>query len=283
MATLTADDGLAARPGGSWTANKLFYLRRYSEAFTKAMRGKWEALVYIDLLAGPGKDIDRKSGDEFLGSPLIALETRPPFDRVYLGDLDAANVNALRHRISPEDAARVDLECGDCHERAIRVVSELTSRTLGLAFVDPEGFEVRFALLEMFAQRAIDIVMLFPSGIGINRNIPIFARAEDAPMMDALWGGPMWREIPIVKAYAGRALSAADMERLQTSWVSEYRARVATLGCLHSDSIGPLRNDRGAPMYHLLFFSRHEIGLTIWHGIRELKPDGRRWFKGFIR
>jgi len=90
-----------------------------------------------------------------------------------------------------------------------------------LAFVDPEGFEVVYRLLETFSHRTVDTVMLFPSGIGINRNIATFARAEDSPAMDALWGGSLWREIPLVKAYAGRDLTPEEMERLQPSWVSE--------------------------------------------------------------
>jgi len=64
-----ASDGLRARPGRIWTVEKLAYLEKYANAFTNAMRGKWEGLVYIDLLAGPGRDIDVKTKEEFDGSP----------------------------------------------------------------------------------------------------------------------------------------------------------------------------------------------------------------------
>lgn len=40
----------------------------------KRREGKWEQLVYIDLLAGPGTGIDRKTRVEFDGSPLRALQ-----------------------------------------------------------------------------------------------------------------------------------------------------------------------------------------------------------------
>jgi three-Cys-motif partner protein len=281
--TRTAKDGQVARVGGVWTADKLYYLERYAAAFTVAMRKKWDALVYIDLLAGPGKDIEKQSGREFNGSPLIALRTEPKFARVILGDRDKENVAALRARIAAADVARVDLQVTDCHERVREAMRGLGKRTLALAFVDPEGFEVGFDLLRTFSQGPVDIVMLFPSGIGITRNIAMFARAEESPLMDALWGGSTWRELPLVKAYAGRALTAGEMNQLQPKWVDAYRERVSTLGYRYSDSIGPLCNDQGAPMYHLLFFSRHEAGLTIWHGIRNRKPDGSRWLPGLIR
>ncbi len=52
-----ASDGLLARPGGSWTREKLDYVERYAHAFMAAMavkraEGKWRELVYIDLLQG---------------------------------------------------------------------------------------------------------------------------------------------------------------------------------------------------------------------------------------
>jgi three-Cys-motif partner protein len=63
-------DGLPVRPGGPWTQEKLAYLERYASAFMKAMgpkraQGKWNRLVYIDLLAGPGRGVDRDTGIEF--------------------------------------------------------------------------------------------------------------------------------------------------------------------------------------------------------------------------
>jgi hypothetical protein len=47
----------------------LIYVERYAAAFTRAMKGKWDRLVYIDLLAGPGKGVRRDTGVEFDGSP----------------------------------------------------------------------------------------------------------------------------------------------------------------------------------------------------------------------
>ena len=53
--TLTATDGLPARTSGAWARDKHEYLRRYLEMFTRAMRGKWSRLGYMDLMAGPGR------------------------------------------------------------------------------------------------------------------------------------------------------------------------------------------------------------------------------------
>ena len=81
----------------------------------KRRRGIWAQLVYMDFLAGPGRGLDRTTKAEFDGSPLLALKIVPPFDRLYLSDADATNVNALWRRIPTIDASRVVVSQGDCH------------------------------------------------------------------------------------------------------------------------------------------------------------------------
>lgn len=144
MSVPQASDGHPARLGGVWTREKLIYVSKCSGAFMVAMapkraQGKWTNLVFLDLLCGPGIDII--NGVEHRGSPLIALDTVPKFDRVFLGDKSKRHVDALRHRMAAEDASRVDLQVGDCHSRAEQIVQDLAGwGTLGLAFIDPEGF-----------------------------------------------------------------------------------------------------------------------------------------------
>jgi hypothetical protein len=105
-----ASDGLPARSGRIWTQEKLTFLKKYASAFMTAMAGKWKRLVYIDLLAGPGRDIDPETGEEFAGSPLIALEVNPKFHHLFLCDNNSANIAALDARILAADRARVTIQ-----------------------------------------------------------------------------------------------------------------------------------------------------------------------------
>jgi three-Cys-motif partner protein len=273
-------DGLRARVGGSWTQDKLAYLRKYTEAFMIAMapkraEGRWEQLVFIDPLCGPGVDVDRSTDDEFPGSPLIALNTGPTFDHLYLGDVDPDNVAALGARIAPSARGRVSLAQADCHDRVRAAVQTLNRRTLGLAFVDPEGFEVQFRLFATLAERPIDIVYLFPSGIGIVRNLSRFVRERQSDL-DHLWGNREWRELPMARMAAGASPIAEPGDGFYQSWAQAFCERVATLGYVHYDVQGPLRNEQNTPMYHLLFFSKHEAGLTIWRNVHQIDPRGQR-------
>lgn len=156
--TPRAQDGLPVRVSGPWSQEKLTYVQRYATAFMTAMAPKrkssqWSELVYLDFLAGPGLGVDRRTGAEFDGSPLRALRVRPAFDRLVFSDVQPRNIEALKKRIPASDLRRVDVRLGDCDDVARDVVAKLPRGTLALAFVDPEGFEVKFRLFQTLAAR----------------------------------------------------------------------------------------------------------------------------------
>jgi three-Cys-motif partner protein len=244
----------------------------------KRAAGKWEQLVYLDLLAGPGRGIDRDSGMEFDGSPLRALRVTPPFDRLIFGDRLAGNVAALRRRVPPQDQMRTEFHVGDCNALVQNIVGALSLRALGLAFVDPEGFEVAFDTFRALATRRIDVLFLFPSGIGIRRNLRKFARQTSSPM-DRLWDGPEWRELPPAKLAAGRQLNPDEALSHDRPWVLRFRSKMADIGFQYQDEADPyFRNEKNVLMYHLLYFSRDPAGLTIWRNIKKIEPSGQRAF-----
>ena len=115
------------------------------------MKRLWNKLVYIDALCGSGKCV--AGSDEFDGSPLIALGIRPAFDHLYLSDRSSHNISALKKRISKPDYPRVSCKVGDCNTVVDEVIGNFPERSLGLAFVDPEGCEVDFAVLKALAGR----------------------------------------------------------------------------------------------------------------------------------
>jgi len=274
-----AKDGLPARVSGRWTQDKLAYVEKYATAFMKAMApkraaGLWSELVYLDVLAGPGCGIDRETGQEFDGSPLRALRVRPPFDRCFFSDLNPKLVEALGRRVPPDDRARVDLRTGDCHSVAADIVAGLSRRALGLAFVDPEGFEVTFRLFQTLATRRIDVLYLFPGGIGVKRNYRMFAKQTGTPLDELI---PGWRRLKQARLAAGERLSAEEMASRDQPFVQAFTAQMSTLGFLYSGQGEPyFTNEKNVPMYHLLFFSKDPAGLTIWHGITRIEPGGQR-------
>lgn len=276
-----ASDGLPVRMSGRWTEEKLMYVAKYAAAFMTAMAPKrtahqWSQLVYIDLLCGPGRGVERDSGTEFEGSPLRALDVRPAFDHLFFSDLNPRHVQTLKKRIPPDDVHRVTVQLGDCHEIAARIVRSLPVRTLGLVFVDPQGFEATFSLFKTLAARRLDILFLFPGGIGIRRNLAAFARRPTSPM-DRFWGDQSWRDLPRAKLAAGKELNPEELLMRDYPWVLAFRAKMMRLGFLYQDESDPVfKNEKNVPMYHLLFFSKASAGLALWRGIKKIAPSGQR-------
>lgn len=275
-----AKDGLLARTAGIWTREKLTYLERYASAFMKAMgpkrsQGLWEKLVYIDLLAGPGLDIDSETNDEFNGSPLIALAVRPKFDHLFLGDTLPQNIAALEARIPPEDRDRVTIMSGDCNVVITKVLKQVSARTLGLAFVDPQGFEVHFDTLAKLAKRRIDLLYLFPSGIGVRRNWRQSIGSQ-RNKFDQFWGDPDWRELPVIKQATGDIQNLTS-DKILNSFVVAFRRKLTLAGFEFQDEAVPLfANTNNAQMYHLLYFSHDPVGLKLWNEIKQIGPGGQR-------
>ena len=53
--------------------------------------------------------------------------------------------------------------------------------------------------------------------------------------------------------------------------------RMRALGYLYSMQGDPcFTNEKNVTMYHLLFFSQHPAGLTLWRNITRIEPSGQR-------
>src|SRR5437762_2975404 len=102
-AYLPANDGLLARKSGQWAKRKHHYLRNYCGITTVSMRSKFK-LVYLDVMAGPGLCKMEDTGEEFPGSPFVALDY--DFSEYILIEEDAGLVEALTQRIVAHPKAR---------------------------------------------------------------------------------------------------------------------------------------------------------------------------------
>ncbi len=204
---LAQSDQLKARPLGPSTLEKLFYIEKYCQAFVTAMTpkkraGKWDKLVYLDLLAGPGRCIDTDTAEEYDGSALRALKLAPPFDHLFFSDNNKSNVSALRKRIPPADYGRVTIEQGDCNKLVGSFLSQINERTLGVALLDPQGFEIDFGTLLLLSEKRMDIIYLFPSGIGIARNLANFVKLKKVEWIPS--GGRIGETFPLQSLQQGK-------------------------------------------------------------------------------
>jgi len=181
-----ASDGLDIRCVGQWSKEKYFYIGRYLEIFTVAMKNGWkENLYYIDLFAGCGKCRVGETGEEIDGSALMALKLRYPFKKYFFVDSNRNALSALSERIkgSPVED-RVSLKEGDCNEKVNEIIKEIPQRgCLCLSLIDPTGLHIKFETIRTLTQdRRMDLIITFPEGMAIKRNLEQFLGQEDSPL-----------------------------------------------------------------------------------------------------
>jgi len=275
----SVDDSLLMRSSGLWAAVKLDYLRRYIDLFETSMRDKWSIRNYIDLMAGPGKNRIRGTRQVLLGSPLIALNTKHPFTSYYFIDLDLKNTKVLEERCKASPyRERIHIKTGDCNLLVNDIVNELKlneNRSLNLAFLDPEGLELHWDTVAKLASiRRLDLVINYPEG-GLTRSMAKFYQSSNVTNIDLFFGNSKWRSI-----YA----ECKQKRGVHRDLIDLYRVSLQQLGyqeVVRSDEVGgqePLiRNSkRNAPLYRLIFASKHSLGDKFWRAITQRDVYGQR-------
>jgi three-Cys-motif partner protein len=280
------EDGLIMRPSGAWAEQKLDYLARYIDVFETSMKGKWPSRNYIDLMAGPGKNRVRGSNKIFLGSPLLSLTTRYPFTGYFFVDLDSNNVDALKTRCDASpNGQRVNIYNGDCNVLVDNVVARLRQNersSLNLAFLDPEGFELHWATVAKLASVGrMDLIINYPQG-GLNRLIRLEYESKGQSILDSFFGDREWR-----KLYESWMTKATKVG-LHRSLIDHYKGKLRNLGYTQvfagSDVVEDeplMRNTRSAPLYRLLFASKHNRGYEFWLKVIRRDVHGSTRLPGF--
>lgn len=260
MADPIASDGLPAFELYPWTRRKLFLIERYLGIFTTAMRRRW-ALTYADLFAGPGLCVDPRTGEEMLGSPLLALRSQH-FMKMYLNDLDPEMSSALRTRVGDVDPDVVKISELDCnvaaHEaRDYLFPSDFAAQTrLGLVVLDPRAFQISFdSIKELTADLRIDLIIIFMTGF-VRRFI---SQASYADVLDRFMGTDEWRRL------------APGIEREEPftyrALLDLYEEQLKSIGYTTFDDRSQARNRVGANIYHIVFASKHKRGGEFWEKI----------------
>lgn len=266
--TFIAKDGYIARELPEWSREKLFYIESYLDIFRAAMKGKW-SLVYADLLAGPGLCVDLSTGREQAGSPLLAVE-RSEFRRLCFRDIDPRVTSALSARISEQPPGRVSIQTMDCNQavdslRQFLFPPGLASTTLGLAVIDPTGFQITFDSLSWLTDGVkMDLIIIFMTGFARR-----FLRTpEFEGALDQFFGTTQWR---------GLSKGWEIGERVTYRRLLDlYKGQLQTLGYSYIIDDPRIANSRNSTIYHLVFASKHPRGADFFEKISRRKYNGQR-------
>ena len=182
--------------GGNWTKIKIEILVEYAKAYLQIMNKRtYFKLLYFDGFAGSGEIIKVKKGEEkaitdidiTIGAAIriIEIEEPRPFDEYYFVEKKEDNYLLLEMRTKnafPKKKIFTIKE--DCNKKLVDLANYLRKpanknyRTL--AYVDPCGMQVEWRSIECLRGLPLDLWVLVPTGMGVNRLLKKDGKISDA-------------------------------------------------------------------------------------------------------
>lgn len=278
--------------GGDWTTQKLDIIAAYLSAYTTALKDKPTRerpfkKVYIDAFAGTGyrhasddstdnnllfPDVDQSDQEVLDGSARRALQVAPPFDSYIFIEQSPGRCDALRALETefPQHASAIAVEEGDANAEIQNLCKQQWEQRRAVLFLDPYGMQVDWETIRMVADtKAIDMWLLFPLGIGVNRLTPKSGKVPESwrRKLDQLLGTTDWYD-----AFYKYEATQYDMFGDPTELVK--KASVETLGHYFVQrlktvfpAVAPvprvLSNSRSCPLYLLCFAAGNNKGAPI--------------------
>jgi three-Cys-motif partner protein len=276
--------------GGPWTEEKLSrlrkYLRAYMTIFSTHPQAKQLKTVYVDAFAGAGfrKDAVFQAGEANLlfdvtadsdaealrkGSARVALETNPAFSQYIFIENNEGHVRSLSslRQQFPAIESRIDIVPEDANSYLLEWCRRSDWReTRAVVFLDPYGMQVEWSTISAMAEtKAIDLWILFPLGVGVNRLLmrkspPIGAWADRLTRIFGTdgWKSAFYHESTQSDLFNERPdiIKDADFETIAMFWVE----RLKTIFAGVARNPLPLRNSRNVPIYLLSFAAANPRG-----------------------
>jgi len=273
------EDGLVVAEVGDWAEDKYLHVEHYARMFARAMKGKWDCRVYLELFSGPGR-ANLEGTDRILDTaPLRALALDPGFDLHVYGELDGDRLRALEARcLRRHPAARSAFIQGDVNATWPELLSYVRENARGgtyltFCFVDPyKCSDLAFSTFKGLSDLYVDFLVLIPSFMDANRNCERYLEPANE-ILDRFLGDRDWRG-----AWATRGEAK---EKFGLFVAEQFGLRMKRLGFLYDGSVDMklIRStDKNLPLYHLAFFSRHELGQKLWRGAKESSDPQRKLF-----
>ena len=276
--------------GGPWTLEKLDCVRSYLKSYMLVMKNQPFKTAYIDAFAGTGytrlKEREELTGDLLFqgdmgepeanqfrnGSARFALEVEPNFDSYIYVEKDVKRAQELE-KLKEEYPTRREQICvytDDANERLSKICrpGKNWSKHRAVLFLDPYGMQVDWTTIENVARtQAIDLLLLFPLGIGVMRLLRNDAQinAQNAERLTRLFGTDGWRD-HFYKEAEQSGLFGNDLAQVK---VATYKS-IADFWLNRLQSIFPhvakkgrlLCNSRNSALYLLCFAAGNPKGGT---------------------
>jgi len=257
---------------GIWSEVKLAIIRKYASAYATIMEAyrreripslRW---IYIDAYAGPGYHLSKTTGEVVEGSPLIALNTNPPFHEYHFIDTEPRRAEQLRKLAG--DRPDVFTYSEDCNKVLLREVfprARYGDYRRALCLLDPYNINLTWQVIEAAGKaRSIEIFMNLMI-MDINRNAmrrnPDKSIHSKVDQLTRLWGDESWKEA----GYATDRNLFNEPEKVSNEEFAEaFRLRLEKkAGFKYVPAPMPMKTKSNSTIYYLYFASQKPAAADI--------------------
>lgn len=280
--------------GGFWTQQKIEIFIKYLFAYLEIMKNQKFELIYFDGFAGCGRiDPDDVSSAkvsfiESVAMQVLSIDHTKTFDIYYLVDKHKKRAKQLENLVKENfPTSKAYVVNSDCNQKLIGMSQFMKQNQnyKSLAFIDPFGMNLDWNSLESCRGLGIDMWILIPTGVAVNRLLMNKqSRIPDSwyRRLERFYG----MSTPEIKEYFYRerqyySLFGSDIvtetqkvnDSIQKA-VDLYQERLNLLWKFVSKPY-PMKNSTGSVIYHFLMATNNASGLGIANDIIGKKLNNR--------
>jgi three-Cys-motif partner protein len=276
------------RFGGDWTEQKIEIVVSYVKAYLTIMN-KYPQFktMYFDGFAGSGNIYKEDSTDDIeiiKGTAIRVLEIDSPksFDTYYFVEKNEKNREQLQQTIATDFSemktiAHVVNE--DCNKKLKDMAAFLKKNPSYrvLAFIDPYGMSLNWESIESLKGLGVDLWILVPTGIGVNRLLRHDSKIEESWLLKLEKFLGLNREEILKRFYKQKSVLTLFGEE---STISKETDAVNKAADLYRERLGEifefvsepytLKNSNNSIMYHFMMASNNKAALKIANDV--IKP-----------
>lgn len=160
---------------GNWSEVKLDIINEYASAYSRILSAQTKPSfyhIYIDAFAGAGLHISKETGELVQGSPLNALQVKPPFKEYHFIDLKKKKIKSLNQLSGSQNDVFIHL--GDCNQILLEKIFpkvKYEDYRRALCVLDPYGLQLNWEIIITAGKlQTVEIFLNFPV-LDMNRNV----------------------------------------------------------------------------------------------------------------
>jgi hypothetical protein len=241
--------------------------------------------LYFDGFAGSGNIYKNNKTDieAIKGAAIRILEIESPknFDLYYFVEIDEKNKRELDLAISdkfPHKRINSFVVQEDCNVKINSMAAFLQKHKdfRVLAFIDPFGMTLNWSSLEVLKGLGIDLWILVPTGIGMNRLLKRTGEISQAWLrkLELTFGVNQtgvkeyfYKSKTVQTLFGSETMLQKEKDAIEKAGAL-YRKRLNTVFKFVSEMLA-LKNSTGSTMYHLMMASNNKVAFRIANDIIE--------------